>query len=69
MYHSYRTLLLVTIFTAVLAVAQAAQEEEEPFASPMFMGRQGKKIEFDESVGWLPTMCNMKRKVTLRSAP
>ena len=55
MYHGYRALLLlVTIFTAVLAVTQAAQEEEEPFASPMFMGRQGKKIEFDESVGMAP---------------
>ena len=54
MYCSYRALLLVAVSTVVLAVAQAAKEEEESFASPMFMGRQGKKIEFDDSVGMAP---------------
>ena len=50
----HRALLLVAISTVVLAVAQASKEEEESFASPMFMGRQGKKIEFDDSVGMAP---------------
>ena len=54
MYCGHTALLLVAVSTVVLAVAQAAKEDEGSFASPMFTGRQGKKIEFDDSVGMAP---------------